>query len=162
MNKELLIDQFNKCYDENGWFVAIRNAVDGMTAAEAAWKPVGADNSVWQTLSHLTFYNFAYVERFKGVDYCYETDDNDATFTAGGTDEEWAAEIERFDLVMTEFRSLIEFADEAKFDQPVSMEKQTKWAILIGEINAHNAYHAGQILMLRKLQGSWDRAKGVS
>lgn len=162
MLKDVLIDQFNKCYDKNGWFVAIRNAVDGITAAEAAWKPNGADNSVWHTMSHLTFYNYAYVERFKGVDFRYETDDNDETFKSGLTDEEWMAEIERFDSVMMEFRLLIESADDEKFHQMVSAEKQTTWAILIGEINAHNAYHAGQILMLRKLQGSWDRAKGVS
>jgi len=162
MNKDFLLDQFNKCYDENGWFVSLRNAVDGMTADEAAWKPDGADNSVWQTLSHVTYYNHAYLERFKGVDFQYDIDDNDATFTAGGSDEEWATELERFDKVMKEFRELISNADDAKFDQSVSATKQTKWAVLIGEINAHNAYHAGQVLMLRKVQGSWDRAKGVS
>ena len=162
MNKVFLLDQFNKCYDENGWFVSIRNAVDGMTGDEAAWKPAGADNSVWQTLSHTTYYNAAYLERFKGVNFQYDVDDNDATFTAGGGDAEWAAEVERFDRVMQEFRDLITAARTLKFDQNVSETKQTSWGVLIGEINAHNAYHAGQILMLRKLQGRWDRARGVS
>ena len=160
---KFIIEQFTKCYDENGWFVAIRNAVDGITAAEALWKPDGADNSVWKTLSHVAYYNHAYVERFKGVDFEYDVDDNDATFTAGsGTDEEWAAEVARFDAVMNEFRDLITDADEAKLDQPVSASNQAKWGTLIANINAHNAYHGGQILLLRKLQGSWNRAKGVS
>ena len=28
--------------------------------------------------------------------------------------------------------------------------------------NIHNAYHIGQIVLLRKLQGSWDSSQGVS
>src|SRR5687768_3507794 len=106
--KGLLSEQFTKCYDENGWFVAIRNAVEGMTAEEALWKPEGVDNSAWQILSHVTYYNHAYLERFKGIDHEYDVDDNDATFASGdGTDEEWANEVARFDAVMSEFRELI-------------------------------------------------------
>lgn len=161
--KSYLLEQFDRCYNVNGWFVAIGNAVDGLTAKEALWKPVGADNSIWQTLSHLTYYNYAYVERFKGSGFEYDLADNDATFTFGdATDREWAAGVSRFAEVMNEFRGLIETANEAKLDELVSLHNPRPWGSLIGDINAHNAYHAGQILMLRKLQGSWDRSRGVS
>lgn len=160
----MLVAQMTTCYDVNGWFVALKNTLEGLTAAEASWKPEGADNSIWEIVSHLNFYNFAYCERFKGVDYKYPVDDNDATFTGGGAeaDEAWAAETSRLDAVMNEFRGLIEQADESKFDERVSAENSAKWKALISNINAHNAYHGGQILLLRKMQGSWDRAKGVS
>jgi hypothetical protein len=36
-----------------------------------------------------------------------------------------------------------------------------EWASNIAHIGAHNAYHTGQIISVRKLQGSWDAAKGV-
>lgn len=161
--KELLISQFTACFDKNSWFVAVKNALAGVTAAQAAWKPAGADNSIWETVSHLNFYNFAYVERFRGIDYEYPVNDNDATFTAGSVDEnEWTAEVERLAAILSEFRNLIAGADEAKFDAPVSTSNQTKWATLILNIAAHNAYHAGQIVLLRKLQDSWDSTAGVS
>ena len=35
------------------------------------------------------------------------------------------------------------------------------WAATLGRIATHNAYHTGQILLLRKMQGAWDPAKGV-
>ena len=76
--------------------------------------------------------------------------------------EAWSAEIVRLDAIMNEFRDLIRNADDNKFDEPVSETNKASWATLISNINAHNAYHAGQILLLRKLQGSWDRSKGVS
>ena len=163
MLKEHLAEQFTVCYDRNTWFVALKNTLEGVTANEAVWKPEGSDNSIWETVSHLNYYNYAYVERFKGVDYEYDVDDNDATFVSGEpTEEAWKAEVARLDSILTEFRDLIINAEDSKLDERVSQTNLASWATLISNINAHNAYHAGQILLLRKLQGSWDRSKGVS
>ena len=43
-------------------------------------------------------------------------------------------------------------ADEAKLKS---------WAPTIANISTHNAYHTGQIIFVRKLQGLWDPEKGV-
>jgi len=162
--KKFLLAQFTACYDMNTWFVALKNTLVGVMAEEAAWKPDGADNSIWEIVSHLNYYNYAYVERFKGVDFQYDADDNNATFSAAESPDEkaWAAEVARLDAIMGEFRELIASADESKFEETVSAENPTKWKALISNINTHNAYHGGQILLLRKMQGSWDRTKGVS
>ena len=163
MNKETLLKQYDRCYNENGWFVAVRNALEGVTANQAAWKPEGSDNSIWETVAHISYYNNAYLLRFKGVDYKYDVADNEETFRSGEvTEEAWRAEVGKFDGIMTEWRRLIEAADETKLDEAVSAENALSWAELIANVNAHNAYHGGQILLLRKLQGSWDPASGVS
>jgi uncharacterized damage-inducible protein DinB len=140
----------------------VLNAVDGLNAEQASWKPNDGENSIWETLEHLRFYNYAYAERFKGIDYKYPTDDNDETFSGGGSDEEWHASIGRFTSVMNEFRSLISSSQESKFAEAVSESNQASWGKLILMISAHNAYHAGQIILTRKLQGSWNPEKGVS
>ena len=163
MNKETLLKQYDRCYNENGWFVAVRNTIEGITAKQAAWKPEASDNSIRESLSHLSYYNNAYLQRFKGIDYQYDVADNDETFRGGDlSDDEWQTEVAEFDAIMTEWRGLLESADESKFDEPVSAENQATWAELIANVNAHNAYHGGQILLLRKLQGSWNPEKGVS
>lgn len=164
MFKETLLKQYDRCYNENGWFVAVRNAVEGITAEQAAWKPDGTDNSIWETLAHLSYYNNAYLERFKGIEYQYDVSSNDETFakTENASDADWQAEIARFDAIMTEWRGLIEAADESKFTEPVPTKPERKWFELIADVNVHNAYHGGQILLLRKLQGSWNPQKGVS
>ena len=158
----LLLRQFGNGFDTNGWFVAVRNALEGVTAEEAGFRADGFDNSIWQIVRHLNFYNYAYVERFKGVDYQYPADDNNATFMEGGGQVEWEAEVMRLNTILDEFRGLISNADDTRFAEPVSDSNQTKWATLILNIAAHNAYHSGQIMLLRKLQGNWDRSKGVS
>lgn len=159
----LLKRQISNSFDTNGWFVAVSNALDGVKVEQACWKPTDDTNCIWEILAHLTYYNHAYVERFKGIDYEYDVSSNDDTFSVGEyTEAEWQAEIGRFNAVMSEFRDIIANADEARFTEPVSAENQTKWATLILNIASHNAYHGGQIMLLRKLQGNWDRSKGVS
>jgi uncharacterized damage-inducible protein DinB len=164
MTKELLINQFSRCYDENGWFVAVRNAIEGLTAEQAAWRPAGTDNTIRGSLAHLTYYNNAYLQRFKGIEFQYDTTDNDETFqqAAAASDQDWQEEVDRFDSVMHEFRELIRAADNVKFSEPVPTNTSRKWWEVIADMNAHNAYHAGQILLLRKLQGAWKPEKGVS
>lgn len=163
MNKETLLRQFDACYDENGWFVAIANALEGVTAEQAAWKPDGTENSIRETLAHVSYYNNAYLQRFKGINYKYDIASNDETFRGGDVSEaSWQAEIDRFEAIMKKWRELIATADEEFFRQPVSAENQSTWADLIANVNAHNAYHGGQIVLLRKLQKSWNPEKGVS
>ena len=161
--KEILLKQFAAAYDKNGWFVALKNALNNLSAEQAAWKTENIENSIWEILSHLNFYNRAYVERFKGIDYDYSTNNNDETFAAADVSEEaWQAEIENFDGIMNELRSLVEAADDAKLVAPVSASNKARWASLLTNLNLHNAHHGGQIVLIRKLQGSWDASKGVS
>ena len=162
--KEILLEQFTACYDENGWFVALKNAVKDLTATDASWKTARLDNSIWEILAHLNFYNEAYLKRFKGIDYVYPTTNNDETFAGANEPDEaaWRAEVERFDRIMTEWRVLLESADETKFDEAVSATNKSPWRSLLAHINAHNAHHGGQIVVIRKLQGSWNFEKGVS
>lgn len=161
--KEFLIDQFTSNYDTDGWFVALKNTLNNLSAAEAAWKPDGADNSIWGIIRHLNFYNERYLKRFKGETVEESEIENSETFAgvSNATEEDWQAEMERFDRVMNGWRSEFESADEEKFRQEYSEENETTWAEIIGLMNTHHAHHGGQIVILRKLQGSWDASKGV-
>jgi uncharacterized damage-inducible protein DinB len=164
MDKQTLLKQYDRCYNENGWFVAVRKAIVGITVDDAVWKPDNVDiNCIWEILSHITYYNNAYLQRFKGIDYKYDVGTNNETFSVGECeDAEWLADVERFDAVMAEWRTLIEEAPESKFNEPISSEIRSTWADLIATVNAHNAHHGGQIVLLRKLQGNWDPEKGVN
>ena len=162
--KEILLEQLNVCFDENGWFVALKNALNNLSAEQAAWKPENLDNSIWETLAHLNFYNERYLRRFKGESVPPVEIENSETF-AGGTeasDKAWQTEVERFDRVMSDWRSELKAADEDKLARAVSAENESPWWEVIANIGAHNAHHGGQIVVLRKLQGSWDASKGVS
>jgi uncharacterized damage-inducible protein DinB len=160
--KEILLQQFDVCFETNGWFVAIKNAIAGVTAEQATWKPDGGDNSIWGLLSHLNYYNYAYLERFQGRTFEYNIEENVETFSQSTSEADWRREIERFEQIMTGWRSVITAADDSKFDEIAPPYNEHSWAWIIATINAHTAHHGGQIVLLRKLQGSWDAGKGVS
>ena len=162
--KEILIDQLTMSFDENGWFVALKNGLRNLTAEQAAWKPDALDNSIWGTLAHLNFYNERYLRRFKGETVPPVTVENHETFSGDDEASEtaWQAEAGRFDRIMSEWRDAIESATDEKLAQVVGEDKPYPWWEVISNINAHNAHHGGQIVVMRKLQGSWDASKGVS
>ena len=56
------------------------------------------------------------------------------------------------DRVMTSLEQFVQIADDATL---------AKHAGTLANISTHNAYHTGQILYVRKLQGSWNPANGV-
>ena len=159
--KTVLLGQFAAAFEKNGWFVATRNAISNVTAAQAAWKPDGADNSIYEIINHLNYYNNAYLERFRGNEYEYKVADNDETFDKGEA-ETWEAEVARFDSIMRGWRDEIEKADESKFEELAPPNNELKWKALISNICAHSAHHGGQIVLLRKLQGTWDSGGGVT
>jgi hypothetical protein len=53
---------------------------------------------------------------------------------------------------MNDWEKAVQNADDSKIKVAAS---------LIAHIGAHNAYHVGQIIYIRRLQGSWDPEKGV-
>ena len=162
--KEILLEQLAIAFDENGWFVALKNALNNLSAEQAAWKPENLDNSIWGTLAHLNFYNERYLRRFQGEEVPPVAVENSETFAGGAEASEaaWQAEGENFDRIMSEWRKQIESASEDKLAQPVSAENKSPWWEVIMNINMHNAHHGGQVVVIRKLQGSWDASKGVS
>ena len=113
-------------------------------------------------MRHLNFYNEAYLKRFKGIAVDYSDTSNDETFSIGAEDVSeaaWQAEIEKYNAIMSEWRGLLEAADENKFGEAVSATNQSSWATILALVNAHNAHHGGQIVVIRKLQGSWSAAR---
>jgi len=160
MNKEVLLKQFDACYDENDWFVAVKNAVAGLTAEQAAWKPAGEQHSIWELMTHLNHDNNACLQRFQGIEYNSSAASNDETFDlVGGS---WEADLESFEAIMTTWREILKNVDGAKLEEFTPHRDETNWGTEIANMNAHNAYHSGQIVLLRKLQDSWNPDQGVS
>jgi len=158
--KALLIEQFTACYDENGWFVSARTALKGVTAEQATWKPAGVDNSIWENVNHLIFWNERWLQRHRGELNEPQDVENKGTFKSDETD--WQATVDKLYNVLDEWREKLTDVQEDKLDTPVNDAYKEPWWKPLAHQNIHNAYHIGQILLLRKLQGAWDPTKGVS
>lgn len=161
--KKILLEQFTVTYEENGWFVALKNALEGLSVEEALWKEGELDHSIWELVVHLRYWNERWLRRFFGGEVGESKETIDATFRGeSGGAEEWKKLKDELFKVFADWKRAIETADEAKFGELVSAEYDEPWSVPIAHQNIHNAYHIGQIVVIRKIQGSWNAERGVS
>jgi hypothetical protein len=149
--RSLLLQELHATHNQANWFVPINVAVDGLTAEQASWQPPAASHSAGQLTYHLLFWNRRNLVKLQGGTPDKYAGDNDETFVKFDT-KQWTDTVTQLDQVMTDLEKLVETADDKNL---------ATWAPTIGNICMHNAYHIGQIVYVRKLQGSWNPDKGV-
>jgi uncharacterized damage-inducible protein DinB len=149
--KSILLEQLRSTHNKAEWFVPANTAVDGLTAEQVAWTDGKGNHSVGQLANHLVFWNSRELAKFKGEPEAEFSGNNDETFNSFDT-KKWNETVRQLDEVLTEIEKIVESADEAKLKE---------WSSEIAHIGTHNAYHIGQIVFVRKEQGSWNPEKGV-
>ena len=149
--RSALLEQLRTTHNQKDWFVPANVAVEGLTADQANWSDGKGNHSVGQLTVHITFWDKQELAKFNGETPAKFSGNNDETFNSFDS-KKWAAAVKDLDEVLTAWEKAVEAADEKKLGL---------WASDIAHIGAHNAYHVGQIIYVRKEQGSWDPEKGV-
>jgi uncharacterized damage-inducible protein DinB len=147
----VLLEQLKTTHNKEDWFVPANIAVAGLTAEEAKWNDGKGNHSVGQLVHHIVFWDKDALARFKGEKPVPFNGNNDETFTEFDA-KGWEDLVKQMDQVMTDWETAVAAADDATI---------AKWANTIAHVGAHNAYHIGQIIFVRKEQGNWDPSKGV-
>jgi uncharacterized damage-inducible protein DinB len=158
--KSVLLAQLRSTHNKAEWFVPVNTAVAGLTPEQARWipksegpkNPAPEDHSVGMIAYHLLYWNAAALAQLKGEKVPPPTSDNTETFNRFDASN-WPDTVKKLDENLTAIEQVVEAADDAKI---------AAIATTVAHIGTHNAYHTGQIIMIRKLQGSWDPKKGVS
>lgn len=149
--RSTLLQELRDTHTNSNWFVCADVAVAGLTPEQANWTDGKGNHSVGQLAHHILFWNRRNLERMKGEAVEKYSGNNDETFTKFD-EKSWNDTVKQLDAVMTEIENLVANADEAKLKEI---------APTIAAISQHNAYHIGEIVMVRKEQGVWDPSKGV-
>jgi len=149
--RTILMHELKTTHNQADWFVPINVAVDGLTAEQASWQPKGDLHSAGQLAYHLLYWNRRNLEKLKGEALEKYSGNNDETFDKFDA-KQWSDIVKQLDQVMTEYEKFVESADD---------QKLASVATSIANVCTHNAYHVGQIVYVRKLQGSWNPDKGV-
>jgi len=148
--RAILLEQLHSTHDRKEWFVPAKIAVEGLSPKQASWTDGSGNHSVGQLTAHLVFWNQQQLAKFKGGPIKSNIV-NDETFNNFDS-ASWSATVRQLDEVLSALEKVVETATEGQLDS---------WASTIAHIGAHNAYHIGQIIYVRKLQGAWDASNGV-
>jgi len=149
--RSLLLDQLQTTHNKKDWFVTANVAVAGLTAEQANWTDGKGNHSIGQLAYHLVFWNTQELAIFKGEKppkYSGKNDDTFYNFDA----KQWNDTVKQLDQIMVDLEKFVETADDKAIE---------KNAATIARLGTHNAYHIGQIIYIRRLQGSWNPENGV-
>ncbi|CAG9614998.1 hypothetical protein BACCIP111899_04232 [Bacillus rhizoplanae] len=156
MNRtESLLQNWDFCYDKEDWYPPLADALKVLTAEQADWRPAGEHaNTIWETVEHLIFYKERLLKRITGEESQYpEGLTNDDTFAvASKTESDWEATQNRLKSVHLGIRERITNLNVDQLQALVTNRPLDEW---LNSLILHDAYHTGQIILIRKLQGSW-------
>ena len=149
--RDILLAELKSTHDSEEWFVPANVAVKGLTAEQASWRDNKGNHSVGQLAYHLVYWNRRNLANLRGEKLEKFSGNNDETFDNFDA-KKWNETVQQLDDVMKELEKWVETADEAKLKES---------ARVFTHISTHNAYHIGEIIYVRKEQGSWDPKNGV-
>ena len=131
-------------------------AVKGLPAAMRGKRPTGAEHSPWEILEHLR------ISQWDILEFSRDPQHVSPEWPSGywpksktpPNDKAWAKSVRAFNADLEAMRKLVA-ADSTDLYAPIPHgDGQTilREALLIAD---HNAYHIGQLVLVRRLLGAW-------
>ncbi len=148
---DLLLKVLDSTFDKESWYAPFKHAIEGLTAEQAIWKPSReATKNIWENVNHLTYYKERLAANLEGREWTHNLNGDETFYLTdqSNDDKEWKKVVERSENAQCKLRQVMEIISDRELDQN-SLEGK------LLDIMLHDAYHTGQIMQLRKMQGSW-------
>ena len=134
----------------------VLGALRGLSPEVAAWKPYPDRHSIWALALHVAYWNYAVRRRITGEAHggFPRTPSNFPSVPSEATQAAWTEDRR---LVKEQHELLVEALedfDPSQLDEYAGSDTKTTYADLITGIVLHDTYHAGQIVMMKRLAAS--------
>lgn len=128
-------------------------ALAGLPWERAGERPAGSPHTIWQILSHMIFWQDFILAQLRGEDppFPEHAADSWPGAEAPASEAEWRAAVEHFT------RGLDEAMRHTRRDLESELSSRpgrTRAESLVA-LAQHNSYHAGQVILLRRMLGAW-------
>jgi uncharacterized damage-inducible protein DinB len=151
---DVLSDQLSANANDPSWYVPFSESVADLSEEDAFWKPNEECNSIAELVQHLLYWNETWQKRYqKGhVNAVLPIGSNNESFRI--PENKTFSELkEQLLKVLLEWQDLL---SQKNLESEVGgFPESAEWWAIMGNLSTHNAYHIGQIVFVRKLQGSW-------
>jgi hypothetical protein len=154
--KELLLDHLTYTFEKESWQPPLGQAVEGLTAAQAAWKPSPDRHSIWQIVRHVILWKEGVLDAWGGNVPDYREFERADWAEASGDDPTWQADVRRLHDVTQRVKERVRILDPDALAEKIATYQGVApqvLAVRLTRMATHDAYHAGQIRYLRVLQG---------
>jgi uncharacterized damage-inducible protein DinB len=146
---ERIVDQLKRAFEGEAWHgPSVMEIIEGITAQQAAARPVNGVHSIWELVLHIAAWERAVLGRLQG-DRAQLSAQEDWPVVAETSDEAWERTRKNLERGNDELRLAILHLDESRLYEPILEDMPSVYGTLHGVIQ-HDLYHAGQIAMLKK------------
>ncbi|MGE7094169.1 DinB family protein [Lysinibacillus sp. NPDC048646] len=148
--KTVLLDQLLANANDRSWYISFYEAVEGLSAEEAFWKPDDSSHSIAEIVQHLIYWNETWQLWYKEnqVNADSQTNNKD-TFLVKDADT-FVELKEKLLKILLQWQELIE--EEQLLSIVNGYPVKAEWWAIISNAATHNAYHIGQLAYIRKME----------
>jgi len=144
-----IADQLRRAFQGEAWHgPSVKEALAGVTARQAAGRPIAAAHTIWEIAAHIAVWENAILKRLQGQ-IVQPQGDEDWPPTGEGGERAWAELLARLETGNRALCDAILALDESRLDESPGANRPTLYVLLHG-ILQHDLYHAGQIALLKK------------
>ena len=151
-----LVDLFTRVHGGDPWHgPSVLEALDGLTAAKAAARPVPGAHSIWELVLHITAWRGEVVKRIQGRP-AGDPVEGDWPVVPQPTEPNWSAALERLQRSHEDVVVAVRSMPRSRLDEPVNDPRDPaagtglSFYTTVHGLVHHDVYHAGQISLLRK------------
>lgn len=151
-----IVDQLEREHSGDPWHGSpLRQILDGVTAADAAARPIAGAHSIWELVLHITAWKNETRRRLAGAPAA-EPEEGDWPRAGEPSEARWGDTLAGLERAHQELIAAVGRLPEQRLFEPTNdpRNRQTgagvSYYVLLHGIVQHDVYHAGQIAVLRK------------
>lgn len=154
-----IVDQLEREYDGDPWHGSPLEAIlEGIDAKRAAARPIPAGHSIWELVLHMIGWKDETTRRLSGAVACMPGG-GDWPAIGEATEERWQQTLARLEASHHALIKAVKALPETRLYEPTNDTRNgplgtgVSYYVLLHGIVQHDAYHAGQIALLKKHHG---------
>jgi hypothetical protein len=129
---------------------SLTEAIAGLTAAQASTRPIPGAHNVWEIVAHTIGWTREVISRLGGH-FHEEPAEGDWPAPPEPSEEAWTALQNALVGALLALRFEMAAFPAERLDDPVAEGRPDTFRQTLSGLAQHNSYHAGQIVLLRKL-----------
>lgn len=144
-----ILEHYNAVLHGSPWHGdPIWQTLDGISAQQAAARPVANVHTIWEIVAHMIFWEGVATDRLAGQRAGLVEELNFPAMPAP-TEENWRKTLDEFRASNQRFRDALQVLDPSRLNDLTAAGKRTFYGEAHGIVE-HHVYHAGQIALLLK------------
>ncbi|HYN84806.1 MAG TPA: DinB family protein [Pyrinomonadaceae bacterium] len=149
---ERIAEQLRRAYEGPAWHGPdLSWLLEGLTAEQAAARPVEGVRSIWELVNHIIAWQDAPRRRLAG-DPADLSEEEDFPPVSDTSEEAWGAALAKLRESNEALRAEVLCFGDERLDEPVVEKGSSAYVTLHGSVH-HTLYHAGQIAVIKRALG---------